>query len=530
MEKNKVLALIFITTLLGSIVMVTNSVNSQTSEYPDNYLVTQLIKTDPIPLQTSEYADIWIKVSNRGNNKLENVEIRYDPQYPFSVDPDEKTEWNLGTMHPLEEYRIHLQIKVDENAIHGKNQLRIYTEHKNTDEDLRKIPIEIRTDDAALSTEKIEFPNTVRPGTKNQMNLTLRNLADSDLKNIEAYIDPSSKDLPIGITNNRRRIQKIESETAKQITYTIKTDQNAENGVYKIPVKLKYENEAGVNFEVQQMTEVTIGGNPNLKLNLKNKILKPNQKNQLNLEIINNGQGKANYVSIKIRQNKNYQILTNNLKYMEKIDPGNKETFNTTIFIEKTGKELTIPIEITQNNPQTGLTTKTQELQPNIYTEQELKEIRLTNLPELEIDLTKTELREPGKTGNITLRTINKGEGQAKYVTLQIPESPNYKILSTNNTYYGNLKPENHQTTELEIYAEQNKNNITIPAKLTYKTETGETKTTTQKITLELLTEEQIKKYNIKNGDINTIIIIGTIIIAFIAIIAAIPIINKYIK
>ncbi len=161
----KFLTALIVLTLIGNMVFVSEQISSQTSQYPRNYLTVQLIKTDPVPLQTSEYADVWLKVSNRGLNELENVTIKFEPSYPFSVDPDEETEWDLGTMHPLEEYRVHLQVKVDENAVHGENYFKIYTEIDGTSANLRKIPVQIRTDDAALVIHRINFPDNVAPGT-----------------------------------------------------------------------------------------------------------------------------------------------------------------------------------------------------------------------------------------------------------------------------------------------------------------------------------------------------------------------------
>lgn len=103
------------------------------------------------------------------------------------------------------------------------------------------------------------------------------------------------------------------------------------------------------------------------------------------------------------------------------------------------------------------------KLSAKIYDEEYLEKYGVTNKPELDLTLTDNDLREAGKTGNITLRTVNKGEGEAKFVTLEIPESQNYKLLSANNTYYGNLKPEDHQTSELKLYAEEAQS-LTIPA------------------------------------------------------------------
>lgn len=512
----KIFAGIFILALIGSAFAVTAPVSGQTSQYPDNYLVVQLIKTDPVPLQTSEYADVWIKVSNRGNNELENVTIRLDPQYPFSVDPDEELKINLGNMQPLEEYREHFQVKVDENAVHGENYLRIYTSHEDSGgEDLRKIPVQVRTDDAALVIEKVEFPEKVSPGTSNEMELTLRNLADSYLKNIDVHMDLSSPELPFGTSDTTsRRVQKIKPGMTKEISYNIHVDENAMNGVFKIPLSLNYENEAGTKFQKQEMSAIVIGGESSLEVNLLGKqIDEAGEKGLLAFEIVNKGQGLARFVSVKVPESNQYEVLSTDQKYLGNLQPGGYRVMNVTMYAEEGTQSLNVPLELTYDNPKAGLETETREIKVDLYDEGELEKYDIAEDPDLEVGIDRKDIQSAGKKGQLTFRIVNRGEGEASFTSLDIQDTENYEILSPKSNYLGNMDADDYQTVQVDIYSEKGVESLEIPAKLSYKDSSGELKTEVQNVSVDLYSQEDLNKYQLTSGGFNPIYAVAIIII-----------------
>ncbi|MFP4045794.1 MAG: hypothetical protein ACLFS3_01925, partial [Candidatus Aenigmatarchaeota archaeon] len=44
-----------------------------------------LIKTEPVPLQTGEYADIWVKFRNTGDLSCDEGRLELVPSFPFSA-------------------------------------------------------------------------------------------------------------------------------------------------------------------------------------------------------------------------------------------------------------------------------------------------------------------------------------------------------------------------------------------------------------------------------------------------------------
>ena len=80
----------------------------------------QLMRYDPIPAQAGEYVDVWIKFENKGE-KLEGAALKFVEEYPFSLDPNENPERDLGTLEKGQFSVQKFKIRVDKGAIEGDN-------------------------------------------------------------------------------------------------------------------------------------------------------------------------------------------------------------------------------------------------------------------------------------------------------------------------------------------------------------------------------------------------------------------------
>lgn len=82
----------------------------------------QLMRYDPVPAQAGEYVDVWIKFQNKGDGDLEPT-LKFVSSYPFSLDPKEDPERNIGTLIPGQFSIQKFKIRVDKGAIEGDNTI-----------------------------------------------------------------------------------------------------------------------------------------------------------------------------------------------------------------------------------------------------------------------------------------------------------------------------------------------------------------------------------------------------------------------
>ncbi len=333
---------------------------------------------EPTPLQSSEYADIWIEVRNTGNTAANDVNVEFLENYPFSVDRDDKNSWNLGELVPGESSQIHLEVKVDENAVHGENMLEFKTALGSENIELeKKVPVEVRTDSSILSISNVNFPDKVAPGASEEMTVNLENMADSQLKNIEVKL--GSEQVPVAASDsNIANVRKIEPRDNTNVSFRLNIDESAENGVYKLPLMLEYENEAGTSFSVGSTTALVVGGEPDLQIGVNDAgTLTPDSTGTVTLRLINQGEGSADFVDLEVKESESYEILSSNTEYIGEMDPDDYQTVELRMHVSGNAESLQIPVELGYKSD--SQKSEIQTVDVKLYTSQELERYGLAS-------------------------------------------------------------------------------------------------------------------------------------------------------
>jgi hypothetical protein len=355
-------------TALFALILLTGVTTAQKSVQ----LEVNKVNMEPVPLKTSEYADVWLEVVNTGNTESSNAEINFTENYPFSVDPGEKRSWELGTIVPGEEYMIHLQTRVDENAVQGENEMKFRFSTGGTSY-TQSVPVEVRSDSDLLSISGVEFPQNVAPGTSNTMKLSLENLADGQLKNVEAKLDLSEVPIATSATTSRA-VTKISKDTTREVAFTLNVDETAENGVYRVPVELEYENEAGTEFTRSTTAGVVVGGEPRLEagLNSVESRLTPGSTGTVTFRLVNQGQGSADFVELEVPESEDYTVLSPKSVYMGGMDSDDYQTAEFQIHVSSGVENLSVPVEVSYQTAE-GEESFTQNVDLPVYTSQQLQ-------------------------------------------------------------------------------------------------------------------------------------------------------------
>ncbi|QGA79938.1 COG1361 S-layer family protein [Candidatus Nanohalobium constans] len=355
---------------------------SFTAAQTSSNIQIDLKKTEPVPLQTSEYADIWLEVTNEGTANADNIELTFEENYPFSVERGDKTNWTIGEIIPGEEYQLHLQTRVDRNALQGNNTLKFRVETGDMSY-TKEVPVEVRSDRNVLSIEEVNFPDKAAPGTRQQMQLKLRNLADSQLKNIQTGLDLSG-DIPMATSGaSDKNLVSIEAGQTQTINYTLNIDESAENSVYKLPIDISFENEAGTEFEQSTTTGINVGGKPDLKVALDTEDSLTEGRKELNFRLVNKGHGSADFVSMELQETDNIEVIGSNDEYIGSMDSDDFQTASFQTHIEAETEsinvdQLELPVTL-EYNDQDGKQTSTQNIAAEFYTKEEAKKYGLTS-------------------------------------------------------------------------------------------------------------------------------------------------------
>lgn len=357
-------------TIILALTLFTTLSTSQKSVQLD----VKKVNMEPVPLQTSEYADVWLEVVNKGDTEAENVDLFFQENYPFSVDPGEQKHWDIGEIVPGEEYMIHLQTRVDENAIQGENHLEFTTRSGAENISIsHKVPVEVRSDSDMLSVSDVDFPENVAPGASESMDLRLENLADGQIKNIEVKMDLS--EVPIASSGTTSQaVTAIEKSSTESVSFNLNIDETAENGVYKIPITVSYENEAGTEFTRETTVGVVVGGESDLQagLNGVETELTPGATGTVTFRLVNRGRGSADFVKLNLEDTESFEVLSPNSVYLGDMDSDDYQTADFQIHVSSDAENVSAPVEVSYKDID-GERTSTQMVEVPVYTQNQLE-------------------------------------------------------------------------------------------------------------------------------------------------------------
>ena len=87
--------------------------------------------------------------------------------------------------------------------------------------------------------------------------------------------------------------------------------------------------------------------------------------------------------------------------------------------------------------------------------------------PVLDVAVEESEIYKVGQTGKITIRFVNKGLSDIKFLSANLPKSSLYDLISSNSVYIGNVEPDDFETATFDLRFKQKTDSI--PLEVEYK-------------------------------------------------------------
>jgi len=90
--------------------------------------------------------------------------------------------------------------------------------------------------------------------------------------------------------------------------------------------------------------------------------------------------------------------------------------------------------------------------------------------PELVTFIEESTIKSEKTSGDITIKFINKGTGDIKFLYATLSESDKYEITSPEQVYVGNIDSDDYETADYKIYLENSKNgDVKLPLRIEYR-------------------------------------------------------------
>lgn|SRR3989338_584014 len=386
---NKIYAAIFMLLLvpLVSAIELNYSNTNIESQHADVYV--SVLKYEPFPVSPGGYFDLWLKIENKGEIDAPSVTFRLKPKYPFFLDASETSDRKIGKLLSHQSALINYKVRVDENAVEGDSF--VHYEYQTSDNKKpvdNTITVRVQTPDAILSVSSVKTePSTIAPGEKSEIQIDLRNLADSYLRyitvNLGAYVPVTSAggtttylELPFTTVGegNEKTIYQLSPGEEKTIRFTIVANPDAESKPYKIPLQINYYDEIGKNYSRTDILGVIVGSEPELYAVVDSEeVYKKGSTSELPIKFVNRGTSEVKFLNVNLGQSEYYRIISAGYYYIGKIDSDDYDTATFKINIRKIkNSKIEIPVSYSYRDSNNNQYSRNETLVLQVHSSQEL--------------------------------------------------------------------------------------------------------------------------------------------------------------
>jgi hypothetical protein len=318
--------------------------------------------------------------------------FRLEPEYPFSLDPNEDALREIGKLAAGEQILMKFKVRADISAVEGMNPLHYKYTTSGVQWNPGQFNINIYTLDPILTVDDVIMEKErVAPGEKVEVQIWMKNLADSTLKDINVklnFVDVEQTatgfefaELPISPagSSDEKTIKIMEGGELEAVKFYLIVDPSAEASIYKIPMTITYNDMQGVNYTKDTIISMIVGSKPDLAVTIDSLTANmPGKAGEVIIKFVNKGFSEIKFLYVTLEGNDDFEIISPKEVYLGNIDSDDYESAEYRIYVNSGAKkELVLPVTIDYKDTNNNHYSQTLELKSRIYTSSEAKKFGL---------------------------------------------------------------------------------------------------------------------------------------------------------
>jgi hypothetical protein len=312
-------------------------------------------KYEPYPATPGQTVKVWLLVQNTGDVEAKDITIETVSQSPFSTYNQENVQ-TISTLGAQKDYLVDLNLKVDDNAVQGYNNLKIrYGIGGSLTE--KEVQIYIQTKDSTLTIENVKMnPAEISPGSEGTLTLTVKNNAQSTMTDLsmklqlQAIIGATLVDLPFAPTDSgtEHRVYKLEPGQSTDFVYNLRVYPDAVSKVYKIPFTLTYYDSLGIAKNKTDYVGAIVNGVPDISIIVdKTDLSTQVRTGTMNLKIINKGVSDIKFLNVILQPSSDFELLSNSeTTYVGNLVSDDYQTAEYIINVKSAQNKIVVPVTI----------------------------------------------------------------------------------------------------------------------------------------------------------------------------------------
>ncbi len=375
-------------------------------------------------------------------------------------------------------------------------------------------------------------PDPAEPGSFVDLRFKIENIGSDVTKNAIFEIVPEYPFTSYNPQDGRITIGDIYSrqvgDTAYVLNFKLKVDEKAVEGMNQ--VRLRYSLDDGMSWTVTPAFDVRVrtydailyvkditsepkmvpqGGTMELKMALENIADTPLKNVQIGMGLMYSSSMSTSF-SMDATSSALMEIPLSpldgaNEQVVKHIAANSVEEVTFTLIADPDAEAAVykIPLLITYND-HLG----------NEYSKDVLISTIIGDLPDLIVSAESSDIKKAGDTGVVTIKFVNKGFSELKFLHVMLEESDKYSIFSSEGVYVGNIDSDDYETVDYTIYLKDDGASVDFPIHLEYTDSNNNRYEEDIEVGLKLFSAKEIKMMQPQGSKGTGIFIIIVIVVA----------------
>ena len=298
----------------------------------------------PKPAMLDDSFRLAINVKNTGSATAENVECSFEEKYGLSAFENSQV---IGPIPSGESKTAEYTIEVIEEAASGIHLIPFKCKQDGGEWISQDIEVEIESKYGTLNIKEVKtVPAIVEPGQKAVLYITLENMADYLMDEINIKINLSDSFAPSG-ESTEKKLRSIASKASEEIPFEIIVLPNVEGGIYKIPFTLTYRDATTKEYSVESYVSINVGSEPTIDADVeKALVLGEGMTGTVSVKLVNRGLTGVRFLNVNLAENEEFDVLSSKNVYIGDLDSDDYETADFEIQLKSLKNEITLPLTL----------------------------------------------------------------------------------------------------------------------------------------------------------------------------------------
>ncbi|MBI2542195.1 hypothetical protein HYV80_05795 [Candidatus Woesearchaeota archaeon] len=303
------------------------------------------------------------------------------------------------------------------------------------------------------------------------------------------------------------------SQDGKQnviVRYRLKVAQDTADGNYKI--KVRYQSEGFDTWVTLENLRIKVQSHDAIisvdKFVAEPSVVEPGSKAKLTILLKNYATSLLKDIKVVLDLGKNDETIpfspigSTNEKVISYMEPQSSKSIELELLVDPdaASKTYKIPVSLRYSD----------SLGRN-FSKSNFVTVVVGGEPDVSVGIGSTTIYKAKTTGEITVKIVNKGLPDMKFVNVRLANSSRYRIISPYEVYIGNIDSDDYETADFKLYIEGTSDKkIMLPLTVEYKDANNKNYKSIVNLELPLYSSSEAKKLGLaeKNGSFTWIVLI----------------------